>query len=267
MRRHQSWIYNIAQRFALNPVEAADLAQEALIRIVTRIGQFEGRAQFRTWAYRIVANTMIDSKRGGLESQITSFSDYGDDLDRLPLQPLEMTTEFEQERAVLVEEAKLGCMLGMLLCLNREQRLAYIIGEIFEAPSSVAGEILGISAAAFRKRLERARADLTAFMNDKCGLINEANPCRCEKKTKAFIDAGWVDPKQIKFADPTLKTVRDHAPQASETLRSSLEDRYADLFRDHPAYPGPDLAARLADLLRDPELAESFRLTGGGEAG
>ena len=49
--------------------------------------------------------------------------------------------------------------------------------------------------AAFRKRLQRAPADLTAFMNDKCGLINEANLCRCEKKTRAFMDAGWLDPE------------------------------------------------------------------------
>ena len=86
-------------------------------------------------------------------------------------------------------------MLGMLLCLTREQRMAFILGAIFEVPSDIAGEVLGLSPEAFRKRLERARADLTSFMNAKCGLVNPNNPCRCPKKTAALIREGWVDPE------------------------------------------------------------------------
>ncbi len=36
-------------------------------------------------------------------------------------------------------------------------------------------------------------------MNQKCGLILESNPCRCPKKTKGFIDAGWVNQEDLKF--------------------------------------------------------------------
>ena len=126
VRRHQRWIYNLALRFMLNPDDAADLAQEAMIRIVTRIGQFQGRSSFRTWAYRIVANCFSDAKRGRMEHAITSFDAYGAELDALPLQNLDLPGAYEPERALIVEEAKNGCMLGMLLCLSRPQRLAYI---------------------------------------------------------------------------------------------------------------------------------------------
>lgn len=260
VRRHQSWVYNLALRYMLNPQDAGDLAQEAMIRVVTRIGQFEGRSAFRTWAYRIVANAFLDAKRGRLESQIVSFDTYGRELDALPLQPLPLAAEFEPERALIIEEAKTGCMLGMLLCLSREQRLAYILGEIFEAPSEVAAEILEISAAAFRKRLQRARGDLIAFMQDKCGLINKANPCRCEKKTRAFMEAGWLDPKQIKFADRTVEQVKAFAPEAAEQLDDLVEERYAALFREHPRYPGPDLAAALSEMLEDEATRKTFKL-------
>lgn len=60
----------------------------------------------------------------------------------------------------LVEEAKLGCMTGMLLCLNREQRLVFILGELFAVDHTLGGELLSITPANFRKRLERARRDL-----------------------------------------------------------------------------------------------------------
>lgn len=262
VRRHQRWIHNLALRFMLNPDDAADLAQEAMIRIVTRIGQFQGRSSFRTWAYRIVANCFSDAKRGRMEHAITSFDAYGAELDALPLQNLDLPGAYEPERALIVEEAKNGCMLGMLLCLSRPQRLAYILGEIFEAPSDVAAEILGLTPAAFRKQLQRARADLTAFMNDKCGLINESNPCRCEKKTRAFMDAGWLNPNRVKFASRTLDRMSDHVPAASRQLNRLVDEQYASLFRDHPAYEGKDLAGNLSRVLKDEATRSAFGLDG-----
>lgn len=77
-------------------------------------------------------------------------------------------------------------MSSMLLCLDREQRVALILGGIFNLKSSVAAEILGLAPDTFRKRLQRAKADLFQFMEDKCGLINPDNPCRCQKKNEGL---------------------------------------------------------------------------------
>jgi len=68
-----------------------------------------------------------------------------------------------------VTEAMLACTSGMLLCLDREQRLSYILGAIFEVTDVVAAEVLEISPENFRQRLARARRDLRNFMSDKCG--------------------------------------------------------------------------------------------------
>ena len=187
IKKHQRWIYNLALRLVLNPTDAEDLAQEAWIRIVTRLSQFQGKSAFRTWAYRIVVNHFLDGKRRKLEQVITTFADYGEELDSIPLTNLQLPPKLDPYEALIVEEAKVGCMLGMLLCLNREQRVVYVLGEIFQAPSAIAAAILAITPATFRKRLERARRDLTSFMNEKCGLLNENNPCRCHKKTQGFI--------------------------------------------------------------------------------
>jgi len=91
-----------------------------------------------------------------------------------------------------VIEAMISCASGMLLCLDRKQRLTFILGAIFEVSDTVAAEVLEITPDNFRQRLARARRDLRSFMNDKCGLVNQANPCRCAKKTLGFIQAGYV---------------------------------------------------------------------------
>jgi len=76
---------------------------------------------------------------------------------------LDLSDLLVPERARLVEEAKIGCMNGILMCLNRDQRLAYVLGALFELPDALAAEILEIQPATFRKRLQRARDDIHGF--------------------------------------------------------------------------------------------------------
>jgi RNA polymerase sigma factor (sigma-70 family) len=46
------FIYNIALRLVRNPDDAADLSQEVLIKIITKLNQFKGKSSFRTWLYK-----------------------------------------------------------------------------------------------------------------------------------------------------------------------------------------------------------------------
>jgi RNA polymerase sigma factor (sigma-70 family) len=68
IERHQAWIYNIALRMLFHPQDAEDATQEILIKVVTRLASFEGRSSFRTWLYRIVANHLLNVKRGREEA-------------------------------------------------------------------------------------------------------------------------------------------------------------------------------------------------------
>jgi hypothetical protein len=136
----------------------------------------------------------------------------------------------------------------MLLCLDREQRLVYILGEIFSVSDAVGAELLEISRDNFRQRLARARRDLHNFMNDKCGLVNQANPCRCAKKTRGFIQAGYVDPRSLLFARARVQQVRDVVPRAHEALMT-LDDRCAEAYREHPFHESPDFVQALTRLV------------------
>lgn len=251
IERHQQWLYNIALRLVLNPADAEDLVQETLIKIITQLVSFKAQSTFRTWAYRILKNCFIDGKRRKLENIILGFSEYGEALDAMPLETLDLDLS-NPERELLVEDAKIGCMIGMLLCLEREQRLIYVLGEIFEFPSKLASAILEMSEAAFRKRLERARYDMTQFMNDKCGLINQANPCRCDKKTKAFIKEGWVKQPQRLFAAEHLAKVKDIAKSKAQLLDELENQSYADLFKEHPFMNAPNFIMKLQHMLDFP---------------
>ena len=250
VRRHQPWIYNIAIRMLAHPHDAEDATQEILIKVLTRLSSFEGRSSFRTWLYRLVVNHILNMRRGRAERPIT-FSEYGRGLDGTPDFDLPDSASGPDVR-LLVDEARIGCTSAMLLCLDREQRLIYVLGEILSVTDAVGAELLEISPDNFRQRLARARRDLHSFMNDKCGLVNKSNPCRCARKTAGFIRCGHVDPANLLFASNRVRQVRELAPSTADAL-ATLDARYADVFRRHPFYESRDLVPALRRLLETPE--------------
>jgi hypothetical protein len=136
----------------------------------------------------------------------------------------------------------------------------YVLGEIFEIDHVLGSEILEISKDNFRQRLSRARRDLYNFMNSKCGLINTANPCRCVRKTKAFIQAGWVDKEQLKFNTSYLKKISELSPQKSHDLNDLTERAYADHFKNHPFQEKEHDKKVLHDILSDNRVKDIFDL-------
>src|SRR6516164_1248877 len=255
VQRHQAWIYNIAVRMLYHPQDAEDATQEILIKVLTRLSSFEGRSSFRTWLYRIVVNHVLNTKRGRVEVQHASidFASYGAVLDATPNLELPDPKGTSAENDLLVAEAMISCTSGMLLCLDREQRLTFILGAIFDVSDTVAAEVLEITPDNFRQRLARARRDLRNFMNDKCGLVNQANPCRCAKKTRGFIQAGHVDPQNLLFVRERVCEVREAAPKVHEAI-STLDGKCAEVFRGHPFYKAPDLVPMLRRLIERPDL-------------
>lgn len=251
--RHQGWIYNIALRMVYHPADAEDATQEILVKVLTRIGGFEGRSAFRTWLYRIAVNHVLNMRRGRMEPETMNFADFGRSLDTAPDLDLPDPRQMPVDVQLLVDEARIGCTSGMLLCLDRGQRLVYILGEILGLSDALGAELLEVSRDNFRQRLARARRDLHAFMQDKCGLVNRANPCRCAKKTRAFMKAGYVDPENLLFARARVVQVKAVAPRACEEL-SALDEAYADVFRSHPFQDGPDLRRLVGDIVARREL-------------
>src|SRR5580765_4583195 len=138
--------------------DAEDLTQEVFIKAITALTKFEGKSQFRTWLYRITVNHFLNAKKRKTELKIIDFESYFNSIDNIPVNELSITERDELVDAI--EEISISCTAGMLLCLDREQRMIYILGEMFEIDHNLGSEILGISPGNFRIRLMRARQDL-----------------------------------------------------------------------------------------------------------
>ncbi|HEX3148768.1 MAG TPA: RNA polymerase sigma factor [Gemmataceae bacterium] len=258
--RHQAWIYNVAIRMAFHLQDAEEVTQEVLVKVITKLSTFKGESQFRTWLYRIAANHVLNMKRRTAETKVTTFADYGAAIDRTPDLDLPDRNSLPVELPVLVEEAKNGCTMGMLLCLDRKQRLIFTLGEILGATDAMGAEVLEMTAENFRQCLARARRDLHSFMNNQCGLVNKGNPCRCAKKTRGFIAEGHVDPNHLLFVPEHVERVRDVAGEAVRDIDDVVERQHVAIFRDHPFLQPSDQIEWLRRILESRQLRAALHL-------
>lgn len=238
-------VYGLALRMLWHPEDAEDATQEILIKVMTKLSSFRGQASVRTWAYRVAVNLLLDRRRSGLERQQLTFEAFGQDLAEGLVDP---SPDLAPSAGVLAEEVKRGCTMAMLTCLDRDHRMAWILGEVFGVTSEDGGWICGISAAAYRKRLSRARDRLRRFVEGHCGLVDATNSCRCHRRIEAAVGSGRVVPDGLLFVDE------------SEALGPSVREMEgmhtaASLLRDHPDYRAPhDVAVRIGRLLESATL-------------
>jgi len=258
--RHQAWVYNIAVRMVFHPHDAEEVTQEVLVKVITKLSTFKGESTFRTWLYRVAANHVLNMKRRSAETNVTTFADYGAAIDRTPELDLPDCKSVPVDLPSLVEEAKNGCTMGMLLCLDRKQRLIFTLGEILGASDAVGSEVLEMTAENFRQCLARARRDLHSFMNNQCGLVNKSNPCRCAKKTRGFIQDGHVDPQRLLFVPEHVQHVRNLAGETVRDIEDVVERQHAAIFRDHPFLTPPDEIGWLRRMLENGPLRASLHL-------
>lgn len=255
LAQYQNWIYNIALRMVGSSQDAEDITQEILIKVITKLSTFQGKSSFKTWLYRIVTNHVLTMNRRGMEYVFTSFELYREILHSAPESDFQGEEFDENERLDLVEETKTKCMIGMLVCLSREQRLVFILA-LFGVDSSLGAEILEISRDNFRQKLSRARKDLANYMDKKCGLLHKENSCRCSRKTRAAIDAGYVDPKQRIFHADHLQRVEDVVKRNSSSADTAMEIRTQKMFQKQPFNDSPNYMERFQKVLAGKEFHE-----------
>jgi RNA polymerase sigma-70 factor (ECF subfamily) len=154
--------------------EAEDLVQETYLRAWRGYDRFEGRSSLRTWLYRIASNVCLTAlerrRRRALPSGLGPPSP--DPYAPAPPAPSEVAwLEPVPDRLVIEERddpaevvaarhrVRLALVAGMQL-LPPRQRAAFMMCEVLSVPAAEAAEILGVSVAAVKSLLQRARSRL-----------------------------------------------------------------------------------------------------------
>jgi RNA polymerase sigma-70 factor (ECF subfamily) len=148
-----------------NPQDAEDALQETFLQVFRGLPGFEGRSKFSTWLFRLATNVclMRIRHRETEPSKLLPLEDY---LPRLEEGEAPQTVDWADrpEDALLSKESR-EKMMEALDKLPPEYRAVFILRDIEGFSNAETGESLGISVAAVKSRLHRARLALRGMLS------------------------------------------------------------------------------------------------------
>jgi len=151
-------LFMLLLRLLSDPDEAAEVAQEVMVRAWRGIRRFQGRSSYFTWLYRIAVNeaNRALAKRGSHPASV-------------PLGPheLQLPTSPTDDPARQAENNELRRALASALAmLPPPLRTAIVLRDVEGFSTQQAAEIAGVSPAAFKSRLHQARLQVRAAIGD-----------------------------------------------------------------------------------------------------
>ncbi|MCS7041574.1 MAG: sigma-70 family RNA polymerase sigma factor [Bryobacteraceae bacterium] len=169
--RHSATCRRLAVSILKNADDAEDEVQNALWKAFEHIGQFQQDAKFSTWLSRIVVNQCLMRLRKERRARHVSIDEpvSAEDNIRLDLPDAQASPE----QALGREE------LGKVLHTEIRRippllRQVFILRDVEERPMEEISQMLGISVAAAKSRLLRARLELRSRMQKHMGVMGLA---------------------------------------------------------------------------------------------
>lgn len=156
--QHEKIVYNVALRMMNHSEDARDISQEVFLKAYKSIGQFDERAMFSTWLYRITTNTCIDELRRRKGKQSYSLEEELESEEGSMQRQIADEGETPEEsllRAERVDELKKA-----LAQLTEEHRLAVILRDIRGLSYEEIAEIMNLPMGTVKSRISRARNQL-----------------------------------------------------------------------------------------------------------
>jgi len=160
VRVHAAGLHAVVARFCVSREEAEEVTQETFLRAWRAIGGFQGDAQLFTWLYRIAVN---EAKRR-IERRAV------EDAGSLEEQPARELADGRATPDVRAEQADVRATLeAAVRALDLDYRAPLILRDIEGLPTIQAAQLLGLSEAAFKSRLHRARVAVREVMAQHLG--------------------------------------------------------------------------------------------------
>ena len=162
VRRYRDRVYRLCTKILRHDEDAAEALQDAFLSAYRGLPNFKSESTFSTWLYRIATNASLMKLRRRREGHVSYEQSQGSNGETEPMaipdwsaQPLEELLDSET-REVLGREVDL---------LPANEKEVFVLRDIMEQSNADVAQELGLSVAAVKSRLHRARLHLRDRMN------------------------------------------------------------------------------------------------------
>lgn len=215
---------------------AEDACQDILLKIADKLNTLKEADKFENWALVVASNHLRNMVTRSHRYEHISFEAMGEES------VAHLSSEYSDNRyeseIELAYELKVSCTIAMIMCLNEDDRMVFLYGELLNLKSSDIGEIMGVSADTARKRLSRSKQKLLQFIHNNCGLINKDNPCKCRSRLFYAMDKKRVAKDRIEFSHSLWLSSKEQIEDKIAEMEH-LEDLSA-VYANNPHYELPE---------------------------
>jgi RNA polymerase sigma-70 factor (ECF subfamily) len=149
---YEKLVYNLCYHYFGNHGDAADVGQEAMLRIFNKINEFNGKSSFKTWLYRVVTNVCLDELR---RRKIKSIS-----LEDIKAQGYEPVTVVSGPEESLEQQELYQLLIEILAQLSVTHRTILILKDVEGLDYHEIAAVLGCNIGTVKSRLNGARCAL-----------------------------------------------------------------------------------------------------------
>lgn len=180
IQSQQHYVYSIAMSVLHQPEDAADLTQEAFIRLLRVLPQYNGESRFTTWLYRMVVNLGRDElrRRGRQVPIATPADDSEDSLD--PLDTVAAEDRWGDPVRALSDAELHGAVRQALAQIEPQYKLALTLFYFDDMKYTDIAEVLDLPLNTVKSHIRRGKERLAMLL---AGYTGESVPPDAERKS------------------------------------------------------------------------------------
>ena len=157
INKYKNPLYAIILRMTGNQQDAADLVQEAFIKIYRQLGKFDGKGSFASWMYRVAINHCMDEFRKK-HFKMEQVEIREDDV-----------KNFHDPEVIFLKKEKNRQLEKLMGGLPEDERMILLLRFVNEQSYSEISECMGLSLATVRNKLHRAKKKLREMIEEEKG--------------------------------------------------------------------------------------------------
>ena len=163
--KYKDRLYNVILRICRNPDDAAELTQDAFVKILENLHRFQQRSSFYTWAFRIAVNLTLNFCRRQTQRQIGSLDAEpagNSEQAKAALRSYLADSSAPDPAAVLQNREQIELIVKAINNLDTDHRTIIILRDIEGMDYAQIAQVMDVELGTVKSRLARARANLRA---------------------------------------------------------------------------------------------------------